>query len=72
MSTPLRGEPITLHIRVLDRDGREVALFPFQDGPGYGIQGAMCGLAGRVTGGATDDVVVVTHNSGKILIFSAS
>ena len=49
-----------------------MALWPFQDDPGYGHQGAMCALAGHVTGAPTDDVVVVTHNSGRILIYPAN
>jgi hypothetical protein len=67
----LPEEPVTLHIHVLDRQGRAITVFPFQDDPGYGIQGAMCGKAARVTGGMGEDVVVVTHNSSKLLIFSA-
>ncbi len=29
-------------------------------------------IPARITGGRGEDVVVVTHNSGKILIFSAA
>ena len=65
-------EPVTLTIRVLDRDGQEVALFPYEDDPARGFVGAMCARAAHVTDSPGDDVVVVTHNSGRILIFSSA
>lgn len=66
----LPDEPVTLYIRVLDREGHEVVLFPYQDDPAHGFVGAMCAKAAQVTDSPGDDVVVVTHNSGRILIFS--
>lgn len=68
----LPATPVTLTIRVLDRHGHEVVLFPYEDAPTRGFVGAMCARAAHVTDSPTNDVVVVTHNSGRILVFTAA
>ena len=37
---------------------------------GMGFVGAMCARAVRMTPGPRDDLVVITHNSSRLLIFS--
>jgi len=63
-------EPVTLYLTVLDGAGRVIERIPYHDDPGEGFVGNMCVRRARVTGGATDDIVVATHNSSKILICS--
>ena len=65
-------DEVTLHLTILDGDGQVVERIPYQDEPptDVGFIGNMCVRRGRVSGGTTDDIVVVTHNSSKILIYS--
>ena len=64
---------MTLYVTVLDGEGRVVDRLPFQDAPGpgaLGFVGDMTVTGAHVTDGATDDIVVVTHNSSTMFIYS--
>lgn len=51
--------------------GREVAKLPYEDEVlGRGFNGAMCCLAGRMVTPDRNDLVILTHNTGEICIFS--
>jgi len=63
-------EAVPLYLTILDGEGRVVERIPYQDDPATGMIGNMCVRRGRVTGGTTDDIVVVTHVSSKILIYT--
>ncbi len=64
------GTPMTLYLTVLDASGREIAKLPYHDTLAPGFNGAMCARAGHVTSSERHGIVVITHNSGELLIFS--
>ncbi|MGD9496432.1 MAG: FG-GAP repeat domain-containing protein [Armatimonadota bacterium] len=64
------GTPMTLYLTVLDARGREVAKLPCEEVLELGFNGPMCALAGHVSTRDRHDIVVLTHNSGELLIFS--
>ncbi len=64
------GTPVTLYLTVLDAAGGEIAKLPYGDVLEPGFNGAMCAMAGHVATRARHDIVVITHNSGELLIFS--
>ncbi len=64
------GTPMTLYLTLLDRAGREVAKLPCEDVLEADFNGPMCAAGGHVTGCDRHDIVVLTHNSGDLLIFS--
>jgi len=63
-------EPLTLYLTILDGEGRLVERIPYQDDAGTPFGGNMCVRRARVSGGKTDDIVLVTHQSSTIFIFS--
>lgn len=64
------GAPLTLYLTILTADGTEVAKLPCQDTLARGFNGAMCCIAGHVLTRDRQDLVIITHNSGDVLVFS--
>ena len=61
----------TLYVNVLDARGYEVAKLPYEDEVlGRGFNGAMCCLAGHMVTPDRHDLMILTHNTGEISIFS--
>ncbi len=62
---------VKLYLTLLNSEGKTITKLPYEDIiTDQPFAGAMCAKAARVTGGENDDIVVITHNSGKVLIFS--
>lgn len=64
------GAPLRLYVTVMDAAGRIVARLPYDDVLEPGFNGAMCAVACHAVTRDGHDVVVLTHNSGEMLIFS--
>lgn len=69
-SEPAQAEPLTMYITILDADGQEIAKLPYQEALAPGFNGAMCCLACHATTRDRHDIVLITHSSGELLIFS--
>lgn len=63
-------EAVTLYLTILDGEGRVIERIPYSDDAAAGFIGNMCVRRAHVTRGDADDIVAVTHNSSKILIYS--
>ncbi len=64
------GERLTLYLTILSPRGEALAVLPHEDTLSRGFNGAMCARAGHVRTRDRQDIVVVTHNSSEVLIFS--
>ncbi len=68
---PYKGQPATLHLNVLDAHGNEVAKLPYVDTvAGRGFNGAMCCVAGHMVTPDRNDLMVLTHNTGELIVYS--
>jgi hypothetical protein len=64
------GSPLRLYLTVLDADGQVVARLPYDDVLEAGFNGAMCAVACHAVTPDRSDILMLTHNSGEMLIFS--
>jgi hypothetical protein len=64
------GERLTLYLTILSPQGEAVMVLPYEDTLRRGFNGAMCAVAGHVRTRDRQDIVVVTHNSSEVLVFS--
>ena len=64
------GSPLRLYVTVLDAAGQVVARLPYDDVLEPAFNGAMCAVACHAVTHDRNDVLVLTHNSGEMLVFS--